>query len=268
MKIVAAGECCLDYFEGESEPRPGGISFNFALHAADAFPNAEIHLLSAVGTDSHAAFAARLEASGIHHDLSPVAATPSIAIRVDETGERSFYHYDPGGLLDWEASESQRRTIGESDLLVLTRYHEIATVFERLVRLPTRATRVVDFADISGTPATSINTVVADRGLADVCIFGISPTETELRNRLRVMADSHPGLFVITLGSGGAEAIENGEQYHQTAFPVPEVVDTTGAGDCFAAHFLGRWCASNVVEDALAAGCLAASRVIQHRGAS
>ncbi len=67
MKVVAAGECCLDYYEGESESRLGGITFNFALHAAQAFPGAEIHLLSAVGEDARAAFVA----SSFQNGLSP-----------------------------------------------------------------------------------------------------------------------------------------------------------------------------------------------------
>ena len=268
MKVVAAGECCLDYYEGEPEPRLGGITFNFALHAAQAFPGAEIHLLSAVGEDARASFVTTLEAAGIQHDLTPVATTPSIGIRLDDNGERTFHSYDAGGLLDWEVSESQRQTIKDSDLVVLTRYHEIASLFHRLVRMPTRGRRVVDFADISGTPAANVDVVVAERGLADVCIFGLSPQEDSLRDRLSALALDYAGLLVITLAAEGAVAIKHGRTYHQPAFPVPEVVDTTGAGDCFAAHFLSRWCASDAIDDALAAGCLAASRIIQRRGAS
>ena len=158
MKVVAAGECCLDYYDGESEPRLGGITFNFALHAAQAFPNAEIHLLSAVGEDARTAFTTGLEAAGIQHDLTPVAKTPSIGIRLDDNGERSFHSYDVGGLLDWEASESQRQTIEQADLVVLTRYQEIAPLCQRLVRLPTQGKCVVDFADLSGASVVDINT--------------------------------------------------------------------------------------------------------------
>jgi sugar/nucleoside kinase (ribokinase family) len=268
MKVVAAGECCLDYYDGESEPRLGGITFNFALHAAKAFPDAEIHLLSAVGEDARTAFTTGLEAAGIQHDLTPVAKTPSIGIRLDDNGERSFHSYDVGGLLDWKASESQRQTIEQADLVVLTRYHEIAPLFQRLVRLPTQGKRVVDFADLSGASASDINTIAEDRDLADVCIFGIAPHEDALREHLHTLAHDHAGLFIMTLADEGAVAIKQGNIYQQPAFPVAEVVDTTGAGDCFAAHFLSQWCASDSIDDALVAGCLAASQIIQRRGAS
>jgi sugar/nucleoside kinase (ribokinase family) len=268
MKIVAAGECCLDHYDGEEKPRLGGITFNFALHAAAAFPDAEVHLLSVVADKDRAAFDSKLDEFRIKHDLAPAVRTPFIGIRLDDSGERFFHSYDPGGLLDWEVSESQRQIIEEADLVVLTRYHEISPVFERLVRVPTRGRRVVDFADISGTPVSHIDQVTADRDFADVCIFGVAPHEDSLRDYLQTLAKDYAGMFLITLAEQGAMAIKDGNTYQQPAVVVPEVVDTTGAGDCFAAHFLSTWCTSDDINAALFDGCLAASRIIQRRGAS
>ena len=268
LKIAAVGECCLDLYAGERTPRLGGITYNFALHAARAFRDAEIHLISSVGDDSRDAFAIELQKSGVHHDLARADRTPSIGIQLDEGGERTFHDYDPGGLLDWEPTGSQLATIETADLVVLTRYRETSALFHRLVRLPTRGRRVVDFADISGTPSTDLDTVVADRDLADVCIFGLAPDETTTRSWLTALAKEHPGLFVITLGSAGALAIDGADSHRQPAFQVAEVVDTTGAGDCFAAHFLSHWCSTGSVPDALRDGCRAASEIIQRRGAS
>ena len=268
MKVVAAGECCLDRYEGEPEPRLGGITFNFALHAARAFEDAEIHLLSAVGEDSGGAFEARLESAGIHHDLTVAGRTPSLDIRLDGNGDRTFHNYDAGGLLDWEVSASQRETMASADLVVLTRYEEIAPVFERLVQVPTRGQRVVDFADAAGVALADVDLMVDRRDLADVCIFGISPREHALREKLQTLASAHHGLFVITLAEEGAQASMGGRLFSQPAVPVADVVDTTGAGDCFAAHFLSSWSSTDDLDAALSAGCIAASCVIQQRGAS
>ena len=49
--------------------------------------------------------------------------------------------------------------------------------------------------------------------------------------------------------------------------PVPRVVDTTGAGDSFAAAYLWRRLAGASVEDAVALGNRLAGIVIQHPGA-
>ena len=123
MKIVCAGECCLDHYEGETEPQLGGITFNFAIHARRAFgPDTDVHLLSTVGEDAYEQFAGRLDNVGIHHDITLGVRTPSIGIRLDAGGDRSFYNFDPGGLREWRPSLSQKATIADADLVVLTRY--------------------------------------------------------------------------------------------------------------------------------------------------
>ncbi|MFL6720526.1 MAG: adenosine kinase, partial [Sphingomonas sp.] len=48
----------------------------------------------------------------------------------------------------------------------------------------------------------------------------------------------HVGTVVITRGPAGATAIQGGEQIDITAAPVARIIDTTGAGDQFAAGFL------------------------------
>ena len=74
-------------------------------------------------------------------------------------------------------------------------------------------------------------------------------------------------LAAITMGAQGAMAVMNGEIVTVPAFPVPDVVDATGAGDLFASGFLLALSRGRELRTALAAGCLAASEVISHIGA-
>ncbi len=74
-------------------------------------------------------------------------------------------------------------------------------------------------------------------------------------------------LAAITMGADGAMAICNGEVVSVPAFPVPHVVDATGAGDLFASGFLLGIARGQTLETALKTGCLAASEVITHIGA-
>ncbi|WP_127754986.1 adenosine kinase [Devosia sp. 1566] len=74
-------------------------------------------------------------------------------------------------------------------------------------------------------------------------------------------------LAAITMGADGAMAICNGEVVSVPAFPVPHVVDATGAGDLFASGFLLAMARGQTLETALKTGCLAASEVISHIGA-
>jgi sugar/nucleoside kinase (ribokinase family) len=72
---------------------------------------------------------------------------------------------------------------------------------------------------------------------------------------------------VITRGARGAVAFENGEQVEIAAAPVGRVVDTTGAGDQFAAGFLAGRCRGRSLKGCLEAGSIAAAEVISHFGA-
>ena len=73
--------------------------------------------------------------------------------------------------------------------------------------------------------------------------------------------------LIVTRGPAGAIAIERGRRVEIAAAPVEKVVDTTGAGDLFAAGFLAARCRARPLERCLEAGALAAAEVISHFGA-
>ena len=73
--------------------------------------------------------------------------------------------------------------------------------------------------------------------------------------------------LVVTRGEHGALATRAGERADVAAEPVREVVDTTGAGDLFAAGFLFGDARGMGLEQSLKLGAIAAAEVIQHYGA-
>jgi sugar/nucleoside kinase (ribokinase family) len=73
--------------------------------------------------------------------------------------------------------------------------------------------------------------------------------------------------LVVTRGADGATAIANGERISIPAAAVRQVVDTTGAGDLFAAGFLAARAKQASLERCLWTGAIAAGEVIQHYGA-
>jgi sugar/nucleoside kinase (ribokinase family) len=73
-------------------------------------------------------------------------------------------------------------------------------------------------------------------------------------------------LGVVTRSEAGAMAVTAGETVAVPAYPVERVVDTTGAGDLFAAGFLFGYTAGRDLRDALHLGALAAGEVISHIG--
>ena len=73
--------------------------------------------------------------------------------------------------------------------------------------------------------------------------------------------------LVITRGSDGAIARSLEETVEIAAPRVENVVDTTGAGDLFAAGFLAARCRNRSLKACLETGAIAAAEVISHFGA-
>lgn len=73
--------------------------------------------------------------------------------------------------------------------------------------------------------------------------------------------------LVFTRGAAGALAYEGGVRTEVPAISVPVVVDTTGAGDLFAAGFLAARCKGHGIERQLMTGGIAAAEIISHFGA-
>jgi len=110
-----------------------------------------------------------------------------------------------------------------------------------------------------------------DGGLVDI-LFG---NEDEIRhltgcgNLQECIAALSPKVstLVITRGASGALAVEGTERVDNPAAAVEHVVDTTGAGDLFAAGFLAGRCRGRPLRNCLETGALAAAEVISHFGA-
>jgi sugar/nucleoside kinase (ribokinase family) len=88
-------------------------------------------------------------------------------------------------------------------------------------------------------------------------------------------ADFHAGIdklagkvpvLVVTRSEKGAVAVALGERAEVAAEPVEEVVDTTGAGDQFAAGFLFGHVRGRSLQDCLRMGAICAAEVISHYG--
>ena len=89
---------------------------------------------------------------------------------------------------------------------------------------------------------------------------------SDLDGALAEMAAKVPTL-VITRGPAGAIAVERGERIDIPAAPLTTLVDTTGAGDLFAAGFLTARCKGAGLERQLWTGAIAAAEIISHFGA-
>jgi sugar/nucleoside kinase (ribokinase family) len=90
--------------------------------------------------------------------------------------------------------------------------------------------------------------------------------EETFEDGVAALKDKVP-VLVATRGPQGAIAIADGIRAETKAEPVERVVDTTGAGDLFAAGFLTGHARGETLETCLRMGAICAAEVISHYGA-
>jgi sugar/nucleoside kinase (ribokinase family) len=110
-----------------------------------------------------------------------------------------------------------------------------------------------------------------DQGLIDILFSNegeiASLTETgDFESALAALAGKVP-VLVSTRSEKGAVAIVDGQRYEVLAAPVERIVDTTGAGDLFAAGYLAAFIEGRDPSACLTLGAAAAAEVISHYGA-
>lgn len=109
-----------------------------------------------------------------------------------------------------------------------------------------------------------------DRGLVDI-LFANEGELAELSGRAdfeagAAWASARVPLLVATRGADGAIAIEKGRRHEAPAEAFGPIIDTTGAGDLFAAGVLAGLAQGRDVATALRMGSIAAGRIITLMG--
>ena len=90
--------------------------------------------------------------------------------------------------------------------------------------------------------------------------------ENDVERAIELLSREVP-MLVVTRSEAGATAIAGDERADVPAEPIERLVDTTGAGDLFAAGFLAGQARGKSLKDSLRLGAIAAAEVIQHYGA-
>jgi len=267
MDVVCVGDCGVDHYSPSGERRFGGITANFARHARSEFPvSDDIQIISCVGSDDGADLVlSSLVDSGIKCHISKLAGvTPVQHIEIEPDGEKNFVRYDEGVLRDFSFGDSERRIIENSDLLVAPVYLQIVDLYDDLMNIRTSGQVAIDFADFLQYPDFDLLERYIDN--VDIGFFGLSVKNDKAIARIAELASRHRKLFIVTLGAHGSRAFRGGEHFDCPAADVDKVIDTTGAGDAFAAGFLAKYCHDHGIEEALQSGAAVAAMVVGHYG--
>jgi len=227
-----------------------------------------------------AVFAHDIRAVGIDFDTAPRAGEPSTArclIFVTPDGQRTMNtflgasQFLPAAALDEDA-------VSGAGILYLEGYlwdpEEPRAAMRSAIAAARAAGRKVAFTLSDGF-------VIARHGddfralIADGQIDILFANEAELA-ALTGEDDFETGLaslegqvetLVVTRSDKGAVAMRGGERAEVAAEPIAKVIDTTGAGDLFAAGFLFGTIREEALAVCLRRGAIAAAEIISHYGA-
>ncbi len=269
MKVVCVGDCGVDHYLPANDKFAGGITSNFARQARHSFRDQdEIHVIAATGNDDDAARIARegvLQPGIDCHFETLQGTTPVQYIQIEADGEKNFVRYEAGVLGDFLIQQNHADLIAAADLLVTPVFQQNRKMFDSVMAAASRGTVAVDFADFAKHPDFELLAMYLPR--IDIAFFGLSADQQALIERIRGIASESHKLMIVTLGADGSVAFDNDQEYRTSVVPVAAVIDTTGAGDAFAAGFLGHYMHGSSVPDALEFGAECAAQTVQHRGA-
>jgi adenosine kinase len=227
-----------------------------------------------------AAFAHDIRASGVAFDTPPAADGPSTGrcyVLVTPDGERTMNTY-LGAAQDLHPRDIDPETVAGSAITYLEGYlwdpphakeafvkaATIAHEAKRMVALTLSDAFCVDrwrheFLDLlrSGTVDLLFANAVELQSLYETSDFDAALAALRADARFAVVTRSEKGCVVL----------EGSRTLASPAFPAARVVDTTGAGDLFAAGFLFGLARGATHEKAARLGALAAAEVIGHIGA-
>ena len=269
MRVTAVGDCGVDRYLNLGRDRPGGITLNFAANARRLFPPDDtVGVVTALGSDREAGLVRHAIALlGLEACLVELAGATSIQyIDRQPSGEKIFVRYEQGVLGDYRLGVRDKEVLARSDVLMAVVYAQIEGFFESVMQSPSPGLRAVDFGDLAGVTG-GVGIVEHYRERFHLGFFGLSASDVELIEVLEQLARRHRLLLVVTLGADGSLALGGERRFACPAVAVARVVDTTGAGDTFAAGFLREYSASRDAARSLARGAEEAAACVQRVGA-
>lgn len=216
---------------------------------------------------------------GVDVRLQPAAdglPTARCHVLIDQDGQRTMQTY-LGSCTELSVADITADTVGKPDVILIEGY--IWDIAEG----PELASEAIRIAKTTGSEVAlslsdsfcvqrhreafhdavreGIDIIVADE---DEVIELLQAEDFE--DTTRKLAD-YDNLFVMTRSENGSVIMNGGQKIVQSATPVDTIVDTTGAGDAYAAGFLYGYTQKKPLEECARLGTFCATQVIQQIGA-
>lgn len=206
----------------------GGKGANQSIAAAKA--GAVVRHCGAVGYDAQD-IVKTIGETGVDTGMINITKTQTghAVIAVDGEGENAIMVFDgANGTVDEALVEEAMQQVKPGDWVLLQNEVPVSAEAAQLARL--RGAQVV----YSAAPFDADAVVACLPHVTHLLLNEIENTALEALD-----LDLDPKLTrVVTQGAAGATWISPGQRMHVAAFGVESVVDTTGAGDCFAGNLV------------------------------
>ncbi|MBD2843147.1 adenosine kinase [Erythrobacter sp. KMU-140] len=220
-----------------------------------------------------------MRATGIDFDTPARGRDPAtgrVLIFVTPDGERTMNTFLGAGQF-LPATALDEDLIASGGILYLEGYlwdpEEPRRAMRRAIEVARQAGRKIAFTAsesfVIERHGDDFRSMIED-GVIDILFVNESELATltgedEFEAGLAAVAGKVP-VLVATRSEKGAVAIANGTRAEVAAEPIAKVVDTTGAGDQFAAGFLSGFAKDESLDRCLKRGAIAAAEVISHYG--
>jgi sugar/nucleoside kinase (ribokinase family) len=228
----------------EISSKPGGSGANFAVWLASL--GVEVELVARVGASDRARLTNYFETKFVIAKLEPDEKIHTGKIVVLVEGNNRTFFTDRGAN---EGLTAKSADLSKTDVLYLSGYAVMSMGIQRTQELIEKAGSVGVLVAVDPGSKSFIDQFGAAEFLEAISgsdfIFP-NADEYELLSRHANLKELFPEV-IVTSGEEGAEVLGMAKS---PAFEV-EVVDSTGAGDAFAAKYLAQRLAGLEVEDAL-----------------
>lgn len=223
-------------------------------------------------------FAHDMRAIGAHFETPPLVGGPATArclINVTPDGERTMCTF-LGASTEFTADDVDSKVIEAAKIVYLEGYlfdapaarrafakaAGLARASGRLIAITLSDGFVVDRhrAGLLAFLETQVDLVFANHTEA-MALFETTDFDTALAGFRKTVK-----MAAVTRGAEGSVIVHNGETVVVPAYSVEKVVDTTGAGDQYAAGFMFGLANDRSLKDCGHLGSLAAAEVISHYG--
>ena len=225
-------------------------------------------------------FAHDIRATGIHFETAPREGEPPTArclIFVTPDGQRTMNTF-LGATQFLPASALDLDLVRAAKVLYLEGYLWDPEEPRKAMRVAIEAAReagrkvalTLSDAFVIDRHGDDFHALIAD-GLVDILFaneveLAAMTGEQDFEAGLTKLAPQVP-VLVVTRGEHGAVAVAGEERAMVPAEPIEKVIDTTGAGDLFAAGFLSGHVKGASLGECLHRGAICAREIISHYGA-